>query len=148
MKKKLQKTLKKNHEIKFSCFQQFKLFCMKVCSCFWGTPREEQMWRLYEDGVERIGKEFDVIKVIKTVRNAKLAISNYLRRTQSLKWKLKTQAKTWLTSTTQTTTRATPVAHLVTMSRRHSSNTLAETNHSICCRSIMKDTILRWKWVN
>ena len=42
-----------------------------MCSCFGKPPKTDKLWRLYKQGSERIEKEFDITKIIKTTRNLK-----------------------------------------------------------------------------
>ena len=44
----------------------------KVCM----FNRDNKLWRLYDDGQKRMEKEFDVVKIIKTIRNIKIFLKN------------------------------------------------------------------------
>ena len=47
---------------------------MNVFSCFAGMFRFKRykLWRLYEQGSDRIEKEFDLVKILTTLRNLKI----------------------------------------------------------------------------
>ena len=38
--------------------------------------RDKKIWRLYDDGQKRMEKEFDVVKIIKSLRNIKIFLKN------------------------------------------------------------------------
>lgn len=48
--------------------------------------RRSKLWRLYKDGEDRLEKEFDVVKIIKSIRNLKIitkaTIMNHFMRTK------------------------------------------------------------------
>ena len=71
------KILKRNRLIKLSSFQVFKLLIMNYVKCF-KLNRENRLWRLYEDGQERLEKEFDVVKIIRSIRNLKIFMNEEL----------------------------------------------------------------------
>jgi len=53
------------------------MFYQRLCHCCIekvAFPRESKLWRLYEDGQERMDKEFDIVKIIKNIRNLKILL--------------------------------------------------------------------------
>ena len=62
-------------------FKRLFLRCWKVVS----FPEENKLWRLYTNGRERIDKEFDIVKIIKALRNLKIL----LKRQFEQDWKLR-----------------------------------------------------------
>ena len=50
---------------------------MNYVKCF-KLNRENRLWRLYEDGQERLEKEFDVVKIIRSIRNLKIFMNEEL----------------------------------------------------------------------
>ena len=69
--KKEAKIIKRNRLIKLSSWQVFKLLIMNYGKCF-RLNRENKLWRLYEDGQGRLEKEFDLVKIIRSLRNIKI----------------------------------------------------------------------------
>ena len=62
-------------------FQRVFLCCWKRVA----FPEENKLWRLYTQGQERIEKEFDIVKIIKALRNMKILLKREFERDQKLK---------------------------------------------------------------
>ena len=58
-----------NRYIKLSTCQSLSLYFKNFFSFLCRPPKTDKLWRLYEEGAERIDKEFDIAKIIKTTRN-------------------------------------------------------------------------------
>ena len=74
IKPKLSKKLAKIRIIKFSAWQQFQLYWMTSLVCFEKCCKfkKSKLWRLFTQGQERIEKEFDLVKIIVSLRNLKI----------------------------------------------------------------------------
>ena len=74
IKPKLSKKLSKIRVIKFSVWQQVKLYFMALFSCFENCCKykDNKLWILFTEGQERIEKEFDLVKIITSLRNLKI----------------------------------------------------------------------------
>ena len=86
---KLQKNVTKNRVklIKFSYWQQFKLFIMKFFSCCGSCCEfdKNKLWKLYSIGNSRIEKEFDIVKILTSIRNMKIMMKKDMDQVQRYK---------------------------------------------------------------
>ena len=66
---------KKNRHIKLTRNQTCTLYFMNMFkACMFN--RDNSLWRLYEDGQKRMEKEFDIVKIIRSIRNMKFFLKS------------------------------------------------------------------------
>jgi len=94
LKKQLRRELKHHRIIKISTCNQISILFKNIFnSCIERVsfPRENKLWRLYEDGQDRIDKEFDIVKIIKSLRNLKIFIKRQFLFDKKLKVEISNQ---------------------------------------------------------
>ena len=68
-----------HREIKLTGWQIFKLYCWSIygnfCFCL---KVDKKLKRLYHEGCDRIEKEFDIVKIVSSLRNMKVFLKNKL----------------------------------------------------------------------
>ena len=80
--KKQVEKFKKNRHIKLSRNQFCSLYFLnmfKVCM----YNRDNLLWRLYEDGQGRLEKEFDIVRIIRNIRNMKIFLKTTIMNKQT-----------------------------------------------------------------
>lgn len=82
-----------NHQvIKLSKKQSCKLYFMSLLGCCFCGRKKNRLWRLYTEGQDRIEKEFDLVKIIKSIRNIKVIMKHKLMN-EKLKLEVKHSEK-------------------------------------------------------
>lgn len=85
--------LKINKVIKFSFCQTFQLFFMRLlCLCQSGR-RDSKQWRLYEEGQECLKRDFNLVKIIKHIRNASMLAKSAFKGKETQKFRLKNSGR-------------------------------------------------------
>ena len=65
---------------------------MSMLGCCCCGKKKNRLWRLYNEGQDRIEKEFDLVKIIKSIRNMKVIMKHKLMN-EKLKLEVKHSEK-------------------------------------------------------
>lgn len=69
--------ISKNKIIKLSTGQSLHIYFAGILGKL--VPKvDTKLWKLYKEGQDRIEKDFDIVRIIKTLRNVKLTLYNNL----------------------------------------------------------------------
>ena len=85
-----QDIIKKNQVIKISASQSLKMLLQSSIPCC--EMDQKYLWKLYTKGQERIETEFNLVKIIKSLRNLKIFIQN-TSMDQETKFKVQNSGK-------------------------------------------------------
>ena len=64
--------IKRNRIIKMSYCQVTSLFFANIFKDCYPTINDNKLWRLFRQGQGRIDREFDIVKIIKNLRNIRI----------------------------------------------------------------------------
>ena len=75
--KRAQQAIARHREVKLSmsnitCLYFWMIYGNLCCCC----KADRRLQRLYEEGVDRIEKEFDIVKIVSSLRNLKVYMKN------------------------------------------------------------------------
>lgn len=82
--------ISKNQIIKLSTSQSLHIYLQELLGCLVRPRVDERLWKLYKEGQARIEKDFDIVRIIKTLRNVKLTLYQNLSD-KKLKYLVKNQ---------------------------------------------------------
>jgi hypothetical protein len=72
---KLREAIKMNHVIKFTFRQLATVFLLKFLPCL--KRDKNKLWRLYEEGTDRISKNLDLVKMYNSLRKMKIMLKEF-----------------------------------------------------------------------
>lgn len=74
-----QKDILMNKPIKFSLKQRASLYFRSICSaCCWRSKANAKEWKIYNEGAEKIEKEMNIVRIIRSIRFSKVLFKRKL----------------------------------------------------------------------